>query len=357
MKNENSYEKNWVVVLATFMVIMPMMQLSKAYSTEGANGEKALEFLTNVIGLDTASYNVTLASKTPLGDSQEIIKYRLESAVSTLEALCYFKNNILYNCFLHEYEGSLVFAQPSTDTLDYAKDTLARYQSYLNASYLQPISILLDTVTKIQPMTTTSGDVKFTITIDGGSKTMEWMRAVNGVYNDYNRICMRFYKGSLEQFSDTWNLYQSGGAEVKVTREEAIKIAMDAMRNYSYNVGDIVVSNFTVVDSTPPSAELSMQLREDGLLYPLWDVYLYLDKMYPGMVTTLRAILWADTGEVSIQAISGGGSPVDGNPSPSTSGTSGGMQSTAIITLVAAVVISVSAVSAGLIITKKRRNK
>jgi hypothetical protein len=37
----------------------------------------------------------------------------------------------------------------------------------------------------------------------------------------------------------------------------------------------------------------------DYLLYPSWEIYLSLDKMYSGNVGSFQVMMWADTGEIT----------------------------------------------------------
>ena len=108
-----------------------------------------------------------------------------------------------------------------------------------------------------------------------------------------------------------------GDAEVSVSEEEAISIAMEYAKGFSWKAGVdpdnmVEVKDFKILES-PVKAELSMQPREALTLYPYWYVELYLDKVYPGGVSSIHVGLWADTGEVNYcQEMSyGGGLPPD----------------------------------------------
>ncbi|MCJ7714623.1 hypothetical protein MUO66_09245, partial [Candidatus Bathyarchaeota archaeon] len=60
-----------------------------------------------------------------------------------------------------------------------------------------------------------------------------------------------------------------------------------------------VVGNFTVLD-TPVVAVFHPHPREDFLnLIPYWYVTLYLDKVYPGEISSIAVGLWGDTGEIN----------------------------------------------------------
>ena len=106
--------------------------------------------------------------------------------------------------------------------------------------------------------------------------------------------------GFLEMLSDDWHIFKVGSTEVKVSKEEAINIAIEYAEDYSWTVNDVEVNNFTIVAETV-SATLWPHSREDPLtLLPYWYVTLYLDRIYPDRVDRLAVGLWADTGEVNI---------------------------------------------------------
>jgi hypothetical protein len=125
------------------------------------------------------------------------------------------------------------------------------------------------------------------------------MKTPNGIHNMYNRIILAFQNGAFKMFTDSWNRYSIGTANVRISKEQAITVAKDRAQNYSYKVGNTTISNMTVLDKPEfMRAELTMQPRENAL-YPHWEVLLPLDQLYPGMTTSIRVTLWADTGEIS----------------------------------------------------------
>ena len=94
-------------------------------------------------------------------------------------------------------------------------------------------------------------------------------------------------------------IFTVGSTEVNISEEEAISIAMDYAKDFSWVANGVRISNFTVV-SEPATAELWPHSREKPLeLIPYWYVILYLDRVYPERVDRLAIGLWADTGEVS----------------------------------------------------------
>ncbi|MBE0511417.1 hypothetical protein IBX38_00020 [Candidatus Bathyarchaeota archaeon] len=290
---------------------------NQAYSTELSAPEKTLTFLTDVVKLDVTKYNAKLVSHMDFpsdldGLTEERVKYALESAGSKLDVTCRFRNNALVYCKLYLLEGSPLFAQPSTNSLDDARGLLDRYQTYSGASYIHEVKGMLDTVTEPKPMTTTSGNVK--LKISGETYTyIDWIYTVNGIDFDRNRIHFSFLNGAFNSFRDDWDLYKIGSTDVNVSEEEAIRTAREHAQNYTLKIwqNEWIEVEFNIVDE-PVEVEFSTQPREPDTLYPLWDIQLYFDTLYYGW-NGIKVRMWADTGEVvSVTATGGLAGPPDG---------------------------------------------
>jgi hypothetical protein len=118
-----------------------------------------------------------------------------------------------------------------------------------------------------------------------------------------------FDNGTFDSFANDWNLYKVGSTDVKVSMDEAIRIARGRAQNYAYTIGNTTVSNFTILEERI-KGELTMQNRGNYTVYPHWRIRLPLAKVYPGLISEIRVLLWADTGEVTyIKAIGNLGSP------------------------------------------------
>ena len=200
-------------------------------------------------------------------------------------------------------------------------------------------------------------EVKGSINLDGTGRAsiktnepfthIDWIYTVNGTDVPRKGIGFKFEDGSFANFGNGWDLYTVCSADLKVSRDDAIRIAREHAQSYSWKVGNTTVSDFTILDS-PVNAESSMQPREDNTLYPWWNIQLYLDKVYPGMIGSIQVGLWADTGEITnIEAISAGGLP----PEDHTEQT--GLDLTPLIIAVPLVL----AITLGAAIIYKRKNK
>jgi hypothetical protein len=106
--------------------------------------------------------------------------------------------------------------------------------------------------------------------------------------------------GFLESLSDDWSLFTAGSTEVNISKEDAISIALDYAKNFSWTVNGEVINNFTLVEESA-TAELWPHSRDDPVvLVPYWYIKISLDRVYPDSVEQLAVGLWADTGEVRI---------------------------------------------------------
>jgi hypothetical protein len=168
------------------------------------------------------------------------------------------------------------------------------------------MSEMLDPLNDTESLELTEGNVKLKIALSDRDGEVLWMYTENGVDFSPKSLSLVFEDGILKQATDGWFLFRAGSTEVNVSSEEAILIARNHLRDYSWTADGQVVSGFTVLQE-PVSAVFHPTPRDDPLdLIPYWGVTLYLDKDYPGGVNRIAVGLWADTGEISqVRPLSG----------------------------------------------------
>jgi hypothetical protein len=317
-------KKNICMLLLFVAFLMFLLaQAPMVHSEEMDTPKKALAFLTDVVQFDTNKYNVTLAGyklsyPTPplLSDppviAQEDLKYTLEHEGSKVNAIFGFKNGIFWWCNIYVVEGIALYSEPQPESeIAKAEGVLERYHAYNGVQNFQVTRALLDTLTKTESTIVTLGNTKLEVTQDTNSTRFEWSQIYNGI--DTTTLNIRFLNGTLRSFTNSLCLETIGGTDVNISETQAIKIAVERAKNFSWKAGTdpdnmTEVKDFTILES-PVKAELSMQPREGTTLYPYWMVDLYLDKVYPGGVSSVEVGLWADTGEIHlIQELSYGGS-------------------------------------------------
>ena len=132
------------------------------------------------------------------------------------------------------------------------------------------------------------------------------MFTANGVDFAAKKMQLVFHNHALEELTDDWFLYEIGGTQVNVSKEEAIQIARNAAEDFEWNASGVQVSDFEILNE-PVSVLFFPHPRTDPLtLIPYWYVTLYLDRIYAGGVNSIAVGIYADTGEIAnIQALSG----------------------------------------------------
>lgn len=186
-----------------------------------------------------------------------------------------------------------------------------------NTDSLKNQTLMLDNL----KLKISNGDYPFS----GHKTSLMWYRVINGC--EYLELSLGFTDGVFTGLRDNREITPIGNTNVNVSKEQAIAIAMKYIENYTYEMpGDVWITGFNVTENRVtavlhPTERVSM-------LYPAWNVMLYLDHTYLGGVEALFVIVWADSGEVLLcnnQAY-GGGAPSssdNGNvvilPSPSPS--------------------------------------
>ncbi len=313
MKNHKSL---YLTLILLSLLVLPLVNTPLGKAAASNPREKALSFLADVVSIDVGKYNVTLVSDgSPYNvvnsADQEEVRYKLENSKNTLDVTCLFKNNALVWCTIYVLSGSPVYTQtPSTNLLDQVSTLLDRYQNYTSSSRYQGMKSMLSLLQTADDTAAILGDAKLVIHSDGVAKGFEWTYIYNGV--EAPGLQIEFFNGILETFNDQASLFTIGSTTTNISKEKAIDIALDRVKDFSWTVGldpstAIEVTNFTVL-SENAQIKLSMQPREDSTLYPFWRVDLYLDKVYAGGVSSIAVGIWADTGEISYcKALSYGG--------------------------------------------------
>jgi hypothetical protein len=276
---------------------------SDTNSEDTQAGMKGLSFIENVLPIDSTQYNITLEKPIPsmsipyMNYNQTYEeRYSLQSEKGMLMVTCCFQNNTLQSCLLFVRNGSVILKDSYNYTIDAAIGFLLRYQNYTNIDSTELIT-MLQNIDSIENKELTSGNLSLTIKsgeFQGTKKiSFSWRYVLDDC--EYTGLSLSFDNGTFAGFSDTRELYKIGNTTVNVSMKQAVDIAKERIKNYSYEMpGGVWISDFNVSGS---SAELHSGVRESNVLYPFWQVRLYLDKQYPGSITNLLVHVWGDTGE------------------------------------------------------------
>ena len=266
----------------------------------------AMNFLQQVTQINTSHYQATLVSNTvdqpsDLGGIlEQTMMYSLTSNDSKMDVYFRFRSNELSWYQIIMLEGSPVYSQPQPySALDAAKGLLTRFTSYENASYLGNMSSMLSSVSNaMQNMEITEGNNILNVTVSGASTQIVMMYTENGVDFSPKCVSLTFENNDLTDFIDDYYLFTIGSITVNVSSDQAIQLAINAVKGYSWTANGTTVSNFTVL-STPVSVIFHPNTKNGLALYPQWTVTLYLDKVYPGGVDSITVEIWADTGDIA----------------------------------------------------------
>jgi hypothetical protein len=296
-----------IALFITAVLLTTLIALFVIFSTApptaapvSVSQKKGLVFIENVLPLDISKYNVTFKPQfapPPLNATELIETYSLESDESTLDVICSFENNVLRICMIDVKKGSVISDQPYASIIDEATRFLMKYENYTHI-YSTEMRNMLFNLDLTKNTTVTSGNLKLTVSngeFPKGTKTtsFNWKYVFNNC--EYTGLNINFDNGTFVGLSDTRGLYTIGNTTVNVSMRQAIDAAMKYIENYSYKIAeDVWISDFNV---TGTSAGLFSTVREPYVLYPYWQVKLFLDKTYPGSVDGLLVFIWADSGE------------------------------------------------------------
>ncbi len=279
----------------------------------GTGSDKAISFIRDVAQIDITKYQTTLLSDTfqyrsDLGGVlEEVVKYALANNESKIDLLLRFRDNHFSKYQLNVDEGSVFYAQPQpTNALTATKNLAERYKAYASDVYLGDMNSLMANMNELSSNGTVSNHIKLQILTTGISSQIYLMYTENGVDFSGKSLWLSFDNNILTQLTDGWFLLTAGSTTVTVSQDQAIQIAKNYVKNYSWNVNGTEVVNVTVLQ-TPISVQFSPHPRDQYLmLIPYWYVTLYLDKIYPGGVNRIAVGVWADTGQVAnVQTLSG----------------------------------------------------
>jgi DNA-binding transcriptional ArsR family regulator len=271
-----------------------------------ASTDTAITFLQDVVQIDTEEYQATLLSDTVEyrsdlgGVAEEILSIRLRTSEIHIDVVLRFRNRQMSRYQLSLFEGSLIYAQPQPYTLlDNAKSLMERLSSFGDASYLENMGSMLDSVEEIGNVELVEGSIKLKVSVAGDRTEFLWMYTENGIDFSPKSLSLVFENNVLKELTDGWFLFNVGTTQLNVANEEeAIDIARNAVEGFTWTAEGVVVSDFTVLEQ-PVSAIFHPTLREEGVtLIPYWEVTLYLDRVYPGGINRITVGIWADTAEV-----------------------------------------------------------
>jgi hypothetical protein len=263
----------------------------------------ASSFIREALPIDVSKYNLTVTRNSVL---QDAVDCTLKSENSVLIVNCYIQNNNLRGCNLYIKNGSIIYDKPYSNLADLAAGFLQKYQTLTGRDSTELISTLpsvditgnstaISGNTKLSVFTTENGNIIENETNKTQYTRLAWAWSIQGV--NYPIMSISFKDGAFYGFTDTRGIYTIGDTTVNISEEQAIDAAMEYLKTYSYNAGGSPVSGFDV-DENRTVAQLTCTTKNSTVWYPMWNVIVFLDHIYPGSVKAFSIAVWAKSGEV-----------------------------------------------------------
>jgi hypothetical protein len=298
-------EKRFVTLALILVFAFSFLQIPIGCSEDlSADVEdEALSIITEVIGLDMSKYEIERSnynSRFHNGLFRENVDYTLEADGIKTQVLLTFHNSTLIQWSISTLEGSPIYAEPLAATpLDVAKDTLQRYQEYANVPIVQEARNVLDSVTEVKTSNVTVGDLKMQISEKNSSTNIDWVRTINGLEFGTG-LSIRLKNGIIEVFTDRSRFFKIGSADVNLSQEEAVRIALEEAKTFT-SVKIWRGDHDEVFPFNVKEEPMIVSLRvgtSNFTMYPYWYVWFAADPQVYS-VTGVEVNMRADTGEIS----------------------------------------------------------
>ncbi len=298
--------KKIAILLAIILAQIFASVISNVQAIE-LSSEKSTSIMKDVIGVNTTKYSV-LTKQYPDDTYRDIIpreniRVNLDTAGSKVEALCRYVNNSLQMVYVSANEGSPFMNVPSTSDTANAQAILTNYQTKYNNQFYGELDAMLAEANENKNYSAIAGNLKLNVEALKNDTTFRWIYTLNGMEAPEKSVSLRFKNGFLKYFTDDWSFYKVGNTEVNLSGQEAIDIAMNRAKEYKN--GTIGGIRFNVTNAMVIKKIFSSSLRVDKPrstdlleLYPMYHVWVSLDKFYPGNVYGFNVYIWADTKEV-----------------------------------------------------------
>jgi hypothetical protein len=337
-------------------------------SQTAAAQEKAMDIIKNVMSVDLSKYTIELQINSimdgvPLAnDNRKItnLMYALtpiesKDENSVIEVYFAVEKDVVMNYFITPVSSQVITTTQYANQHEAVKGFLEKYQTYTTIDSGNLIATL-DNADLSKNSTTTKENTKLTVLANSffGTEqaTLRWTYTVNGA--DYTALEISVNTdGFVISVYDTRALYTIGDTSINISKEQAIDIALENLKDYSYDMFDgVVVSDFKVsrdnIVATLVTGPVDYELR------PYWDLRMMLDEVYPGNVQGITAFIGANTGEViSYSNMALGGDYTDNTNYTGAEPTSPNYTLTAV--MVTVIVAAIAIVTIGLMIKRKRK--
>jgi hypothetical protein len=137
--------------------------------------------------------------------------------------------------------------------------------------------------------------------VSGTNETGELLLMYSEQGVDFSAKSLRFVFQNrlLTELTDGWFLLKIGSTQINVSEQQAIQIALDYVKSFSWIVNGTKVSDVNVVESGISTMFVPHPRDASLALVPYWYLVLPLDHVYPGGISSISLGVWGDDGEVS----------------------------------------------------------
>ena len=284
------------------------------YATELTATQKSLNILHEVFGINLEEYTITTHETNPefpwLGDDIEDVSCLLISGERKLFINFFFTNGNLQNLYVFENNG-VSELKLAANNIASAHAFLETYEQYSSKPLFGELSVSLNNIVANKNETIQLDDKILEVTVYGNDElVLRWCYSVYGATSYYNKVvALSFTNGTLMTFTNKWDLYPIGSTEVNLTKEQAIEIALEAVKNnnWTMTLNDDVFDparfnalrsiswvslgfvNSQEADNPRPGNELT--------LYPVWQIGVVFNEFF-GYLYGAEVDIWADTQEI-----------------------------------------------------------
>jgi hypothetical protein len=307
--------------IACLLILLFFMSSTIIPAVSGAEQtvpEKALSILNDAVGIDSQKYT---ADQRPISDSeyfgatQNNVDFYLSSPDSKCRVVTSYVNERLHKIYFSDYEGEIILKYKESNAVDMAKGFLGRLENQTKDPLYTQLLASLQNINPNQNITKSIGSMqlKFENTDDKTIRYRWTYEDSNGVPAERKNIVLNYEEGQLKSYTNNWQLFEVK-EKPSISEKQALEIAVDASKYFSYNVtnekGEVetIFGPFALADISLARASLgylNLDNQEDARggnpfeLYPAWHVTLGFSQFYPGDVSGMTVLIWADTGEVS----------------------------------------------------------
>jgi hypothetical protein len=238
-----------LVCVATILLVEIVQDCTvvKAQTLETQAENNVFQFITEVMGIDTAKYEITRRSYSDSNPSkyggsvnQELTTLVLNSSEgSAIKANVIFHNGYIYGSTFNLYGPISKDQAYNISSLEKAKNTLLRYQNFtsklgISNDQVPSVLMMLSSVKELSTSSVTNGNMKMQITCSGpNSETredyninIEFFYTNNGVDNTCKCLSVGFdciYGTTQFQFVDRWGLYSAYSTSLPCLSESDAK--------------------------------------------------------------------------------------------------------------------------------------